>query len=267
VDCVRGFYELLLHGLGALDPELMERVQVRWQGEAILSGPSEYWTSVINAGRKTSLDMVRHALPPGESLDSASQVLTTIMHIGDVLALAGGQAPTTVCCCTAEEGLQKLSVQYLSGCELAMPDLKVVEAPALRLRGEGEGLGAEADLLVTDMQPDVNRKIKKAFSEPENVTFCPPLSWVSTVLLPLNGEFVVARKPDNGGDKTYTTAEELRADYASGDLHPGDLKPAVGKAINAVLDKMRPGLKTSALKMAQKKLAAYVKAKQKQKSR
>jgi len=267
VDCVRGYYELLLHGLRSLAPELMEGVQVRWQGEAILSGPSEYWTSVINAGRRCSLEMVRGALPSGESLDSASQVLAAIMHVGDVLALAGSGTPTTLTCGASEENLHRLAVQYMSECQLPAPDLQVAEAPALRLRAEGEGLEAEADLFVTDMQPDVNKKIKKAFSEPENVAFCPPLTWVNSVLLPLNGEFVITRKPDNGGDKTYTTAEDLRADYASGELHPGDLKPAVSRALNAVLDKVRPGLKTSALKTAQKKLAAYAKASQKQKAK
>lgn len=267
VECVRGYYELLLHGLRTLDPELMEGVQVQWQGDAILSGPSEYWTSVINAGRQCSLEMIRGALPPGDGLDSASQVLASIMHIGDVLALAGGEAPATLCCGQSEEPMHRLSMEYLSKCELAVPDLQVVDAPVLRLRAEGEGLEAEADLLVTDMQADVNKKIKKAFSEPENAAFCPPLSWASTVLLSLNGEFLISRKPDNGGDKTYMTAEELSVDYASGELHPGDLKPAVGKALNAVLDKVRPGLKTNTLKTAQKKLAAYVKAKQKQKSK
>uniref|UniRef100_A0A7S1S1C9 tyrosine--tRNA ligase n=1 Tax=Alexandrium catenella TaxID=2925 RepID=A0A7S1S1C9_ALECA len=250
-----------------MDPDLMERVQVRWQGDAILSGPSEYWTSVINAGRQCSLEMIRNALPPGDGLDSASQVLASIMHVGDVLALAGSGAPATLCCSESEEPLHQLATRYVSKCDMAAPALEVVEKPALRLRGEGEGPEAEADLFITDMQADVNKKIKKAFSEPGNATFCPPLSWVRAVLLPLNKEFVVSRKPDNGGDKTYTSAEDLQVDYASGDLHPGDLKPAVGKALNAVLGSVRPGLKTNVLKTAQKKLAAYVKAKHKQKSK
>lgn len=43
-ECVKAWYELLLAGLRSLAPELMERVQVQWQGEAILKGPSDYWT-------------------------------------------------------------------------------------------------------------------------------------------------------------------------------------------------------------------------------
>merc|ERR1712032_506752 len=117
---------------------------------------------------------------------------------------------------------------------------------------------------LTDAVSDVSKKIKKAFCEPENVDFCPPLLWVGSFLLPLQGEFMVKRKPDNGGDKIYTSADDLRADFAAGALHPGDLKPALGKALNAALDGVRAGVKGSkGLKGAQKKLADFIKAQQK----
>ena len=43
----------------------------------------------------------------------------------------------------------------------------------------------------------------------------------------------VNRKEENGRDKTYSTLEELRADFGSGALHPGDLKPPVTKAVDS----------------------------------
>ena len=39
--------------------------------------------------------------------------------------------------------------------------------------------------------------------------------------------------------REYTTYEELAADYGSGALHPGDLKPALAKALNAILQPVR----------------------------
>lgn len=63
-----------------LAPSLMDGVRVCWQSELILSGPSEYWISVINAGRRTSLDMIRNALAPGDSLENASQVIEITPH-------------------------------------------------------------------------------------------------------------------------------------------------------------------------------------------
>lgn len=41
------------------------------------------------------------------------------------------------------------------------------------------------------------------------------------------------------GFSTYTTYEEMEADYASGALHPGDLKPSLADAINAMLEPVR----------------------------
>lgn len=37
----------------------------------------------------------------------------------------------------------------------------------------------------------------------------------------------------------YSTYEELEADYLSGRIHPGDLKPAVSDAINTILEPVR----------------------------
>ena len=39
--------------------------------------------------------------------------------------------------------------------------------------------------------------------------------------------------------REYTTYEEIEADYRSGALHPGDLKPALAKALNAILQPVR----------------------------
>lgn len=36
--------------------------------------------------------------------------------------------------------------------------------------------------------------------------------------------------------RTFTTFEELVSDYAAGELHPGDLKPALSKALNKILE-------------------------------
>eukprot|EP00747_Dinoflagellata_sp_TGD_P182686 gnl/TRDRNA2_/TRDRNA2_37030_c0_seq1.p1 gnl/TRDRNA2_/TRDRNA2_37030_c0~~gnl/TRDRNA2_/TRDRNA2_37030_c0_seq1.p1 ORF type:complete len:691 (-),score=182.64 gnl/TRDRNA2_/TRDRNA2_37030_c0_seq1:55-2019(-) len=267
-DCIAGFYNILLHGLVSLAPELMKGVQVMWQGEAILMGPSDYWISVINAGRKCSVEEIRKFLPAGENLEYASQVIASLMHCGDVLALASGGEAATLCCDAYHENLHRLAVQYLSGpCGLKAPNVQLAEAPRLRLMAEGEGTEADANILITDLEVALNGKVKKKmFCEPGNVGFCPPLAWVTALLPYAGGKFTVLRKPDNGGDKTYTDAASLTADFKSGALHPGDFKPAVGKMLNQLLESARAGLKDKdALKKAQKDLEAYIKSQAKKK--
>lgn len=43
----------------------------------------------------------------------------------------------------------------------------------------------------------------------------------------------------NGCCRTYLTYAELCADYESGALHPADLKPALAKHINTILQPVR----------------------------
>jgi len=38
--------------------------------------------------------------------------------------------------------------------------------------------------------------------------------------------------------RTFKTYEELIADYESGELHPADLKPALSKSLNKILEVM-----------------------------
>jgi tyrosyl-tRNA synthetase len=44
----------------------------------------------------------------------------------------------------------------------------------------------------------------------------------------------------------YTTIEELHSDYTEGLLHPGDLKPALAKALNKILQPVRDHFKNNA---------------------
>jgi len=55
----------------------------------------------------------------------------------------------------------------------------------------------------------------------------------------------VVRKENNGGNKKFLSMDELTADYASGALHPADVKPALAKAINEILKPVRDHFNTS----------------------
>jgi tyrosyl-tRNA synthetase len=65
------------------------------------------------------------------------------------------------------------------------------------------------------------------------------------LVFPLHGQFVVPRKEGNGGDITFTSYEELEKAYLDESLHPGDLKPALATAINAMIEPVRNHFKTN----------------------
>ncbi|KAK2647065.1 hypothetical protein Ddye_022260 [Dipteronia dyeriana] len=81
----------------------------------------------------------------------------------------------------------------------------------------------------------VNLKIKKAYCPSKIVQGNPCLEYIKFIIFPRFSEFKVERSAANGGDKTYTSHEELIAVYAEEKLHPADLKPALSKALNKIL--------------------------------
>jgi tyrosyl-tRNA synthetase len=53
------------------------------------------------------------------------------------------------------------------------------------------------------------------------------LDWVRKLVFPRDGEFRIARKPEHGGDLRFTAPEEVDEAFASGKLHPADLKNGI----------------------------------------
>ena len=70
--------DIFVGGLRALAPELMSSVTVLKQSDSILADPSNYWISVINAGRAHKLAAVRAC---DEASEHVSQVRGWLWHI------------------------------------------------------------------------------------------------------------------------------------------------------------------------------------------
>jgi tyrosyl-tRNA synthetase len=82
IKAISAYYSILLTSLKALKPELMDKVQVIYQSEAILADPSNYWISVINVGRHFMLNDVM-----GTDLvdsDGVGNVIARLMKVADV---------------------------------------------------------------------------------------------------------------------------------------------------------------------------------------
>ncbi|KAK2974596.1 hypothetical protein RJ640_028513, partial [Escallonia rubra] len=115
---------------------------------------------------------------------------------------------------------------------------------------QGKEKVAKSDTLfaifMDDDEVDVNLKIKKAYCPPKVVEGNPCLEYIKYITLPWFNEFKVERKVENGGSKTFTSYEDIIADYECGELHPSDLKPALSKALNVILQPVRDHFKHNA---------------------
>jgi len=113
-------------------------------------------------------------------------------------------------------------------------------------------------IFMEDEEAEVNLKIKKAFCPPKIVEGNPCLEYIKYISFPWFGKFEVLRNEKNGGNKTYSTMEELVIDYEAEALHPADVKPALSKSLNRILQPVRDHFKNNAeAKELLKKVKAY----------
>lgn len=98
---------------------------------------------------------------------------------------------------------------------------------------------------VRDPPEEVERKIRKAYCPAGVVEENPILDIAKYHILPRFGKIVVERDAKFGGDVEYASFEELAEDFKSGQLHPLDLKIAVAKYLNMLLEDARKRLGVS----------------------
>ena len=108
---------------------------------------------------------------------------------------------------------------------------------------------SKIDLL--DSAANVKKKLKKAFCEPGNIEDNGILSFCKYVIFPValkGSNFVIERPEEFGGNVEFTAYEDLQAAFAKEEVHPGDLKSAVEKYLNTLLEPVRKTFETPELK-------------------
>ncbi|KAG6685010.1 hypothetical protein I3842_12G091500 [Carya illinoinensis] len=222
------------------------KVEFLWSSKEINSRAHEYWPLVMDIARRNKLPrIIRCSQIMGRSEQdelTAAQILYPCMQCADIFFLKAD-------ICQLGMDQRKVNVLAREYCD----DIKRKNKPIIlshhMLPGlqQGQDKMSKSDpsssIYMEDDEAEVNLKIKKAYCPPKIVEGNPCLEYVKYMVLPWFKEFVVERNADNGGCKTYKNFEELIADYESGELHPGDLKPALSKALNKILEPVREHFK------------------------
>ncbi|RAL45365.1 hypothetical protein DM860_013761 [Cuscuta australis] len=218
-------------------------VEFVWSSEEINSRAHEYWPLVMDIARRNTLPRIlRCGQIMGRSEQdelTAAQIFYPCMQCADIfflkvpgctsvipgLPLILPAPPADIC----QLGMDQRKVNVLAR-EYA-EDIKRKNKPIIlshhMLPGLKEGqekmskTDASSSIFMEDDEAEVNKKIKRAF--------CPPK--------------VVEKNPCL---ETFISFEELVADYECGGLHPDDLKTALSKALNKILQPVRDHFKNDA---------------------
>uniref|UniRef100_A0A5B7BBQ9 tyrosine--tRNA ligase n=1 Tax=Davidia involucrata TaxID=16924 RepID=A0A5B7BBQ9_DAVIN len=218
------------------------QVEFLWSSEEINSRAHEYWPLVMDIARKNKLPRIMRCVQiMGRNEQdelTAAQILYPCMQCADIFFLKAD-------ICQLGMDQRKVNVLAREYCD----DIKRKNKPIIlshhMLPGlqQGQEKMSKSDpsssIFMEDEEAEVNLKIKKAYCPPMVAEGNPCLEYIKYIIFPWFHEFKVDRNAANGGEKIFSSFEELVADYESGKLHPGDLKPALSKALNKILQPVR----------------------------
>lgn len=94
-------------------------------------------------------------------------------------------------------------------------------------------------VFIHDSEDEIRSKIQKAFCPPVETEYNPILDWTEHVIFPLRKTFSLKRPQEFGGDMTFENIKQVKEAYASGTLHPGDLKKNVADYLIDILTPAR----------------------------
>ncbi|KPI83936.1 tyrosyl-tRNA synthetase putative (TyrS) [Leptomonas seymouri] len=235
---------------------LPEAVKIVKEDDIIKGNSNDFWVGVISVGRKNLLNHIEELY--GGEVKNAGQVVAALMRVSTALLLSASHVIST----SLDGQVNTLAHEYTKGrieclqtCEGTIPPLHRPDAaPAV--------LGADDVLYLDDNDMDIRRKVKKAYSAPNESAN--PVIAVAQHLLTHLGCLSIERGEANGGNLTYEKPDALAADCGSGALHPADLKASVSKVLlersagarallNGPLKKSVTVLRNAEKKMSKKK--------------
>ena len=221
----------------------MEKVKFLWASDEILNRSSEYWSLVFDIATKNSLNRVMRCtqiMGRSESDDlTSAQIFYPVMQCADIFFLKAD-----IC----QLGMDQRKVNMLAReyCDASKRKFKPIILSHHMLMGlaEGQAKMSKSDpgsaIFVEDSEADVNVKIKKAFCPPGVVENNPLLDYLKHIVFAVQEPlFKISRSEQNGGDLEFVDYATLESDYRANLIHPGDLKPAVAKAINELIKPIR----------------------------
>ncbi len=94
-------------------------------------------------------------------------------------------------------------------------------------------------IFIHDTPEEISEKIKGAFCPEKETEYNPVLDWCEHMIFPIKGRMEIKRDEKFGGNILANSYEELKDHFASGNLHPVDLKNNVAEILIEMLEPAR----------------------------
>jgi len=217
-------------------------------------------SSDINLSKEYYLDLLK--LSTIVSVRDSNKAASEVVKMGDNPRLSGLIYPLVQ---ALDEEYLKVDVQYggvdqrkiLMFARENLPKMgyqKRIEImtpliPSLSAGGKMSASDKASKIDLLDSEADVKKKLNSAFCPEGIVEENGVLAFCKYVLMTIksdnNEEFKIERPEKFGGNLSFKTYEELEKTFAEKKLHPMDLKQAVAKEVNKLLEPIRKKTKSN----------------------
>src|SRR5881296_673527 len=235
-----------------------DKVHYIWASE--LAGQPEYWERVLRVGRATTAQRVMRALPIlGREINSqkaeAAAMFYPCMQAADIfqmrldVACAGiDQRKAHILAREVGEKLDwgkpvSLHTPMLVGLAgvRQTPQDSFDEDPKLNqvIAAKMSKSKPENNILIHDEPEVIAKKIQQAFCPPKVVQGNPILEYYRILVFENRESLTLKRDPKHGGNFEVSTYDELEKQYASGKIHPQDLKTNMSRVLSQKLEPVR----------------------------
>jgi tyrosyl-tRNA synthetase len=229
----------------------LEHVEFLWASD-VVKDPA-YWQLVLKVAMYNSVDRIKRCSQimgrSDEETLSAAQILypcmqaADIFYLGvDICQLGMDQRKVNV---LAREIAPKLGfkkpviVSHHMLLGLLEPPKGVTDPVARATAMKMSKSIPDSAIFATDTQDEVNSKIKKAYCPQGEVKENPVLEYCKYIIFERYDEVLIQRPEKFGGNIAFQSYVDLEDAYSQNKIHPMDLKNAVARYINELLQPIR----------------------------
>jgi tyrosyl-tRNA synthetase len=200
----------------------------------------DYELLVLQLSQQITLNRATRSMDEvGRQMDhpTVSQMVYPLMQMADI-AILGVDA--------AVGGIDQRKIHMLAREHLINFGYKppvCIHTPILNgLDGKKMSSSQGNYISIADTEEDILKKCQKAFCPPE-IAENPILQIFQHHIFPRLPEITIKRPEKFGGDRTFTTYQDLEASYGKGEVHPLDLKKSCGECLVEIFEPVREYIK------------------------
>lgn len=240
-------FKALFQSIGG-DPE---KLKFKLCSQTYAENP-DFWLTLLEVGKTTSLARTKRSITimGREASDDSmptDKLFYPIMQAADIFLLdvniahAGmDQRKVHVVARDAASALGKpkpIAIHHPILLALNATNVESGEADEVAMKSKMSKSKPGSGITIHDTPEQIKSIINEAFAPVGQIENNPILNWTKFLIFYAEGSLSINRKPEHGGDLTYTSYDDLEKDYSEKKLHPMDLKVALG---DWLIEKLAP---------------------------